>query len=95
MLNQVVLVGRITKEIEINESGNGVLELAVNRSFKNEEGIYETDFIEIVLFSGNLVDNVKEYCRKGDIVGTKGRLQVENDKLVVVSDKITFLSSRK
>ena len=49
MKNTVLLIGRITKDIELRstKSGNDVVQfnLAVNRDFKNTEGVYETDFI--------------------------------------------------
>jgi single-strand DNA-binding protein len=48
MLNQVVLVGRLTEDPNINELENGkkvtTVNLAVQRSFKNSDGIYETDY---------------------------------------------------
>ena len=106
MLNQVVLVGRITKELEVeNLEGNkkvGVMALAIPRTFKNSEGEYETDFINIQLWD-SVAENVKEYCRKGDIVGVKGRLQSReiekyHTKMTiteVIAEKVTFLSSRK
>ena len=74
MLNQIVLVGRLTRDITVNKSGKGnkvaTLSLAIPRSFKNSEGVYETDFIDCVLFD-NIADNTSEYCKKGDIVGIK------------------------
>ena len=42
-----------------------------------------------------MADNVKEYCKKGDIAGIKGRLQVREGKVEVVAEKVTFLSNRK
>ena len=105
MLNQAVLVGRLTKDLEVteNESGTKVsnLTLAVPRNFKNAEGEYETDFIEITLWN-NIAENTAEYCRKGDIVGVKGRIQVDayekdGEKKYfqrVVAEKVTFLSSK-
>lgn len=99
MLNQVVLVGRLVKDVEKEEGKNGaILELAIPRSFKNSEGVYDTDFISIRIFD-NIAGNVKEYCRKGDIVGVKGRLQSrkENEEYIMelIGEKVTFLSSRK
>ena len=48
MLNQIVLVGRLTREITVHKSDNGVkvatIPLAIPRSFKNSEGFYDTDF---------------------------------------------------
>ncbi len=106
MLNQIVLVGRLTKNINVNKSENGVklatISLAIPRSFKNMEGTYDTDFIDCVAFE-NVAENTATYCSKGDIVGIKGRVQsrvIEKDGkkeylMDVVAEKVTFLSSRK
>ena len=105
MLNQIVLVGRLTRDISINKSENGVkvatLCLAIPRSFKNSEGTYDTDFIDCVLFD-TIAENTSTYCKKGDIVGVKGRVQsrvVENDDkkeylMDIIAEKVTFLSSK-
>ena len=97
MLNQIVLVGRIAKELELKEleSGKKVcnITLAVPRSFKNSKGEYETDFIDCTLW-GNIAENTVEYCHKGDLVGIKGRLQTEEGTLYVMTEKITFLNSK-
>lgn len=93
MLNQVVLVGRIVEEVQKEERGYK-MRLAIPRSFKNAEGEYETDFIEVQMLE-NVGNSVKEYCKKGDIVGVKGRLQSSLNSLVeVVAEKVTFLSSK-
>lgn len=97
MLNQIVLVGRIVEKPTLIEKENKKywqITLAVNRSFKNEEGIYETDFVPIVLWQG-IAENVVEYCNKGDIVGAKGRIEMADDKIQIVAEKITFLSNKK
>jgi len=106
MLNQVVLVGRVADDLKITKTEDGKdtmkLLLGVQRCSKNAEGIYETDFITCVLWN-SIATNVNEYCKKGDIVGIKGRLQtakVENDdgtfsyKQEVIAEKVTFLSSK-
>lgn len=106
MLNQAVLVGRIVKEPELKqtESGKNVsnITLAVPRSFKNSNGEYDTDFISCVLWKG-IAESTVSYCKKGDLVGIKGRIQTrsveENDSkrqyVEVVAEKVTFLSTRK
>ena len=101
MLNQIILVGRITKEIEIVEENGkkkGIISMAIPRSYKNEEGVYETDFVDCVAH-GLIVENTKEYCRKGDIVGIKGRVQsvpmASGYAIEIVAEKVTFLSSKK
>lgn len=88
MLNQVVVVGRIYS-IE-----NGELVMAVPRSFKNENGEYDTDYIEAKL-SKSIEENISTYCEIGDLVGIKGRLESDINRMYVVADKVTFLSSRK
>ena len=106
MLNQIVLVGRMTRNITVNKSSNGTkvatISLAIPRSFKNSEGIYDTDFVDCVLFD-NVAENTAEYCNKGDIVGVKGSIQSriveEGDKkentIEIIAEKVTFLSSKK
>lgn len=97
MLNQVVLVGRLSHDLEIKEIEENKKELsvvlAVPRSFKNEEGIYETDFINCKVF-GYMLNSVLEYCKKGDLLGIRGRLQVVNNNIVVIAERVTFLSSK-
>lgn len=105
MLNQIVLVGRLTHDIVVNKSDKGVkvatISLAIPRSFKNSEGTYDTDFINCVAFDA-IAENTCEYCSKGDIVGVKGRVQsrnVEQDGknttiMEIICEKVTFLSSK-
>lgn len=99
MLNQVIMVGRLVEKpiVEENENGRKVSEitLAVPRSYKNAEGVYDTDFIKCTLWNG-IAENTVEYCNKGDIIGVKGRLQCLNgNELQLVAEKITFLSTNK
>lgn len=106
MLNQVTLVGRLVSDPEIIETETGTkqgrITLAVPRSYKNVEGIYETDFLECRLWT-NVAVNTKEYCLKGDLVGIKGRLEtetieIENGKKVlqmyINTERVSFLSSK-
>ena len=99
MLNQIILVGRITSDPTIEElegKKKCVITLAISRGYKNSEGVYDTDFIEVILWNG-IATNTTEYCRKGDIVGVKGRMErlSRNDELRIIAEKVTFLSSRK
>ena len=54
MLNQIILVGRLTRDISVNRSEKGVkvatISLAIPRSFKNSEVSYDTDFIDCIVF---------------------------------------------
>ena len=104
MLNQVVLVGRLVRDVEVKSNDNNkkfsFITLAIPRSFKNHDGISETDFVECILWN-NVASNTASYCKKGDIIGIKGRIESrisekENNKsiLQVIAEKVTFLSSK-
>lgn len=97
MLNCLTIVGRLVSDPEIKETENGNkvtnITLAVPRNWKNMNGEYETDFIPVTLWK-QLAESTTEYCRKGDIIGVKGRLAKLNDRgLEVVAEKISFLAS--
>lgn len=92
MHNMVYLIGRLNNEL-VMKGDTVEIELAVQRAFKNDDGIYETDFIPVKL-SGQIALNTIEYIKKGDLVGIKGRIEM-NDTLKVVCDKISFLASKR
>ena len=107
MLNQTVLVGRLVKDPELREtdSGNKVTNItpAVPRSYKNQNGEYDTDFISCVLWKG-IAENTATYVKRGDLVGIKGHIQSRSIELTddvkksiveVVAEKVTFLSSKR
>ena len=106
MLNNVVLVGRLTKDPSLSEGENETkrlnITIAIPRDYKNQDGTYDTDFISCVLWN-NLADHTCEYYKKGDIIGIKGRLQsssylkddVTHYKTEVVAQRISFLSAKK
>ena len=106
MLNQIILVGRLVKNPEIVESEDGKkrsnVTLAIPRSFKNMNGEYESDFINCTLWD-SIAKSTTEYCKKGDIVGVKGRLQsstLEKEdgekqfRMDVIAERVTFLSNK-
>ena len=92
MLNQLVLVGRIAKLPNEKNKESVIITLAVPRSFKNKDDEYEVDTLPCSLF-GNVGSATLEYCKVGDMVGIKGRLAIKKDKIVIVAEKVTFLSS--
>lgn len=106
MHNLVYLIGRLTENPEVKQFDEGKsrlsINLAVQRSFKNEDGIYETDFIRCILWNG-IASHTSEYCHKGDLVGVKGRLQTRSyedngeTKYVteVIVDKVSFLANKR
>lgn len=76
-MNIVLLIGRLTQDVEIKEHPNGNyarITLAVRRDFKNSDGAYDTDFIPITLWEG-AANTCKEFCKKGSLISIKCRLQ--------------------
>lgn len=107
MINRVVLVGRLTKnpELKYTSTGNAVatFTLAVNRTFSNQQGEREADFINIVVWRKQ-AENAANYLHKGSLIGIEGRLQTRNyegqdGKRVyvteVVADSVQFLESSR
>ena len=106
MYNLVQLIGRLTAKPELTETESEKkvchISLAVQRGFKNADGIYEADFIRCTLWDA-IAARACEYCDKGDLVAIRGQLRVssynEGDELKymteVVAEKLVFLSSKK
>ena len=106
-MNKVVLLGRLTKDIEVRytESGTAVgnLTLAVKRRIKNTNGEYESDFINCVCWK-ETAETMNKYLKKGDPVLVEGRIQTRSfeDKdgnkryaTEVVIEHMDFVSSKK
>ena len=106
-MNGVTLVGRITADPEIKELNDGTkrttITVAVQRNYKNADGEYETDFVDCVLWGG-VASNTAEYCKKGDLVGIKGKVETntyenadgeKKKSTQIVAEKVTFLSTAK
>ena len=107
MLNQIVLVGRLVRDPQLKTGEKNkqymYISLAIPRSLKNINGEYETDFVDCLLWDG-VAKSTSEYCKKGDIVGVKGRIQSKvrelEDKtkkysIDIIAEKVTFLSNKK
>jgi single-strand DNA-binding protein len=81
MINNVVLVGRLTKDPDLRYTQQGkavaTYTLAVNRNFTNQSGNKEADFINCVIW-GKRAEALANYCKKGALVGTTGRIQTRN-----------------
>ena len=104
MLNQVVLIGRLTRDPELRYTpGNGVpvatFTLAVDRPFANQQGEREADFVNIVTWR-KLAENCANYLQKGSLSAVTGRLQIrsyEDNQGIkrkvaeVVADNVRFL----
>ncbi|MGF2618412.1 single-stranded DNA-binding protein [Rossellomorea vietnamensis] len=81
MMNRVILVGRLTKDPELKYTPNGVpvatFTLAVNRTFTNQQGEREADFINCVVWR-RPAENVANFLKKGSLAGVDGRVQTRN-----------------
>lgn len=81
MINNVTIVGRLTKDVELRYTGSGIavgsFTLAVERPFKNADGEKETDFINGVIWRKN-AENMANFTTKGSRVGITGRIQTRN-----------------
>ncbi len=82
MLNQVVLIGRLTHDPELRyTAGSGVpvttFTIAVDRPFTNQQGEREADFIKIVTWRKQ-AENCANYLKKGSLCAVSGRLQIRS-----------------
>ena len=105
MLNQVLLVGRLTRDPEVIETENDKkvsnLTVAITRPYKNADGVYDADFIEVTLWNG-IAESTAEYCKKGDVIAVRGRIQSDSYEkdgerkfsTRGLAEKISFLQSR-
>ncbi|PZO96698.1 single-stranded DNA-binding protein [Streptococcus halichoeri] len=106
MINNVVLVGRMTKDAELRYTPSQVavatFTLAVNRTFKNQNGEREADFINCVIWR-QPAENLANWAKKGALIGITGRIQTrhyENQQgqrvyvTEVVADNFQMLESR-
>lgn len=107
MMNSVTIVGRLTKDVELRYTQNGVavgnFTLASNRPFKNQNGEQEADFINCVAWRKQ-AENLATYMGKGNLVGVTGRIQTrtyegQDGKTVfvteVLAESVAFLESGK
>lgn len=106
MINRVVLVGRLTRDPELRYTPNGVpvanFTLAVNRTFTNQQGEREADFINCIVWR-KAAENVANFLKKGSLAGVDGRIQTRSyenaeGKRVyvteVVADTVQFLEPK-
>ena len=81
MLNNVSLVGRLTKDVDLRYTPSNVavatFTLAVNRTFKNENGDREADFINCVMWRQQ-AENLANWAKKGALIGVTGRIQTRS-----------------
>ena len=106
-MNCVVLIGRLTKDVELRRTGSGKavasFTLAVNKDYRNEQGGYDADFIDCVAFEQR-AETISKYVHKGDRFAVLGQLATrsyenkEGKKVKVTEVKVTgfdFLEGKK
>lgn len=106
MINNVVLVGRMTRDAELRYTPSNqavaTFTLAVNRNFKNQNGEREADFINCVIWRQQ-AENLANWAKKGTLVGVTGRIQTRNYEnqqgqrvyvTEVIADNFQILESR-
>lgn len=107
MINNVVVVGRLTRAVDLRYTSNGTayasFTLATDRDFKNQNGERETDFINCVMWR-KPAENLANYTKKGSLIGIEGRIQTRNydnqqgQKVYVtevLAERFHFLESSK
>lgn len=107
MINNVVLVGRLTRDVDLRYTSNGTayasFTVAVERNFKNQNGEKETDFINCAMWR-KAAENFANFTHKGSQVGIEGRIQTRNYEnqqgqrvyvTEVLAEKFSFLESAK
>lgn len=81
-MNQVILVGRLTKDPEIKYGNNGAtitrFSVAVDRRY-SKEGEQSADFINCVSF-GKTAEFIEKYFKKGNRIAIVGRIQTGSYK---------------
>ncbi|MBO1123773.1 single-stranded DNA-binding protein [Enterococcus casseliflavus] len=81
MINNVTLVGRLTKDPELRYTANGTgvatFTLAINRNFTNQAGEREADFVQCVIWR-KPAETLANYARKGTLLGVTGRIQTRS-----------------
>src|ERR1035438_924232 len=106
-LNQVTLMGNLTRDPELRQTPNGQnvvsFSLALNRSYKDQAGEWQeaTDYVDVVAW-GPLAERVSQYLNRGSRSLVQGRLQSRNweqdgqkrSKVEVLANDVTFLDSR-
>ncbi|HBL36328.1 MAG TPA: single-stranded DNA-binding protein [Firmicutes bacterium] len=80
-MNHVILIGRLTRDPELRYTPNGVavanFTVAVDRTFTNQAGEREADFIPIVVWQ-KLAETCANHLHKGRLVAVDGRLQIRS-----------------
>ena len=107
-MNHVVLIGRLTKDVELKYiQGTGTpvanFAIAVDREFTGKDGKKEVDFIDIQVW-GKSAENCSNYIGKGSLVGVQGSIRIdtyqnqagENRKITRINaNRVQFLDTKR
>lgn len=81
MINNVTLVGRLTRDPELRYTPSNIaittFNMAVNRNFKNQAGNREADFINCMIWRQQ-AENLASWAKKGALIGITGRIQTRS-----------------
>ena len=81
MINRSVLVGRLTKDVDLRQTQSGTnvasFTLAVSRPFKDAQGNREADFIQCIAWR-KTAEILNQYAHKGSLIGVDGRIQTRS-----------------
>lgn len=100
MNNTILMVGRITKDIELKYTPSNKAVIKVSLAVNN--GKDDTTFLPITIF-GNMAETTSKYCKKGDLIGIKGNIKNHNwqDKqgnthydYSFIAERVSFLSNK-
>ena len=105
-MNKVILIGRVTKDIELKATTSGksvaTFTLAVNRDYKNAEGNYDADFINCKAFEQR-AETISKYVHKGDRIYIEGKIRtntyedqngIRRYRTEILAESMEMLSSR-
>ena len=77
-MNKVILMGRLTRDVEMRQTPNGVslarFSIAVTRRFKNSNGEYDADFINCIAWR-QTGEFIARYFQKGSMIAVVGSIQ--------------------
>lgn len=106
-MNCVLLIGRIVGKLELKEINNDKkvlnLTIVVKRDYKNQNGEYESDFINTQVWNKQ-AENLIKYCKKGDLISLEGRIKTESYQnnegkkvynTYILCEKVRFLQTKK
>ena len=106
MYNYFFIIGRLCEDVELKKTTDGkkfsTIRLAVNRPFKNSEGTYDTDFLNVTVFDA-YCDSIKSYLKKGSSLAVKGRIALNEyvnkeekkvSRIELIGERVMFVSGK-